>query len=94
MLFSVCSGLPVQEPSEGHDQPVHLDQPDLLGVVTQGSLSGGGDTYLLRQRTESHSVVAYVHSQKNPSHFPLLLGKAFGEDRVTAGGIALCKNMG
>ena len=96
MFFSkfVCSGFPVQGPSEGHLQPVHSGRPDPLGAVTQRSLSGGGDTYLLRASGESHPAAAYVQSQKNPSHFPFLLGKVFGEDGVTAGGSALCKHVG
>jgi len=96
MFFSmfVCSGLPVQGPSERHLHPVHSGQPDPLGAVTQRSLSGSGDTYLLRVSRESHPAAASVQSRKNPPHFSFLLGKAFGEDGVTAGVTALCKNVG
>lgn len=54
----------------------------------------GGHTYLLRASRESQPTAPYVQRQKNPSHYPFLVGKAFGEDGLTAGGSALCKHVG
>lgn len=95
MFFSkfVCSVITVKGPSTGHLQPVNSCQPDPLGTVIQRPLGGGGDTYLLRASRESHPAAVCSEPDK-PFSFPLPAGKSFVEDGVTAGGSALCKQVG
>lgn len=75
MSFSkfVSPGLPVQGPSEAHLQPVHSDQADPIGTVTQGDSAGGGEKQA--EKATPHRSTYSEPEKKKPSHFLFVLEK-------------------
>lgn len=66
MSFSkfVSPGLPVQGPSEAQLQPVHSDQADPIGTVTQGDSAGGGEKQA--EKATPHRSTYSEPEKKNP----------------------------